>query len=129
MRLTIILLAAFGFAAAPAHAQPDLDEDGGFNERGVDRYDRTPDWNYRRGESAGKGAYYDGGRYGPRGLIGPEAAPWIGDAGEAAHALIASRGPARANRWFVRIADRNRDARLTDAEIALALTTIDGPAR
>ena len=70
MRLTIILLAALGFAAAPARAQPDVDADGGFSERGVDRHDRTPDWNYRRGETAGKGAYYDGGRYGPRGLIG-----------------------------------------------------------
>lgn len=129
MRLTIILLAALGFAAAPAQAQPDLDEDGGFNERGLDRHDRTPDWNYRRGETPGKGAYYDGGHYGPRGLIGAEAAPWLGDASDAARLLIATRGPASANRWFVRLADRDRDARLTDAEIALALETIGGSAR
>lgn len=123
-----LLLLAFMVAASPASAQVDLDEDGNFNERGVDRHDRTPEWNYRRGESTGEDAYYDGGRYGPRGLLGANVAPdpWLTDAGEPARAVIAARGPARANRWFVRLADRNRDARLTDAEIARALAEVRG---
>ena len=121
--LTIFIAAACGIAA-PARAQVDLDADGGFNERGVDRYDRTPDWNYRRGEAEGKGAYYDGGRYGPRGLLrGDALAPWL------SNAVVAGRSPARANRWFARLADRNRDARLTDEEIALALAKVGERAR
>lgn len=108
--------------AAPAAAQSD----DGFDDRGVDRHDRTPDWNYRRGEFAGKGAYYDGGRYGPRGLLRDDAAlhPWLAD--PAARGLALGRDPARANRRFARIADRNRDARLTDAEIAAALSASGG---
>lgn len=122
---TLFLAAAFLFAA-PAYAQVDLDADGGFNERGVDRNDRSPDWNYRRGEAIGKGAYYDGGRYGPRGLLGGTAAPdpWLLNGGDAARALVAARGPSRANRWFAKLADRDRDARLTDAEIARALAIV-----
>lgn len=126
MRLSIVLIAAAMFMLpGAAHAQAD----DGFDGRGVDRYDRTPDWNYRRGEAAGKGAYYDGGRYGPRGLLSADAAlhPWLSDL--AARSVIAARTPARANRWFARRADRNRDARLTDAEIALALATMNARAR
>lgn len=119
MRLSSILIAAAAaLAAAPAHAQAD----DGFDERGVDRHDRSPDWNYRRGEPAGKGAYYDGGRYGPRGLLREDAAlhPWLAEPG----ARAAASDPARANRRFVRRADRDGDARLSDAEIDLALATM-----
>ncbi len=69
MRLLPTLLAAsVCLVAVPAAAQD------GFDDRGVDRHDRTPDWKYRRGEAAGKGAYYDAGRYGPRGLTREAAA-------------------------------------------------------
>lgn len=104
MRLPLIMFAAVAFAAAPASAQVD----DGFDDRGVDRHDRAPDWNYRRGESAGKGSYYDGGRYGPRGLLSDSTAsyPWL------------------AERRFAKLADRNRDSRLTDEEIAFALNAV-----
>lgn len=128
MRLLTVLAAVAWIIAAPARAQVDLDPDGGFNERGVDRHDRSPDWNYRRGKTEGKDAYYDGGRYGPRGLLrGDALAPWLSEAG--AQAVVAGRSPARANRWFAKLADRNRDARLTDEEIALALAKVGGRAR
>ena len=88
-------------------------------DRGVDRHDRTPDWNYRRGESAGAGAYYDGGRYGPRGLLSADTpAPWLTQAGGPSR--LAANDAARANRRFMKLADRNRDDRLTDAEIGTA---------
>lgn len=124
MRLSSILIAAAtALAAAPANAQAD----DGFDERGVDRHDRSPDWNYRRGEPAGQGAYYDGGRYGPRGLLRDDVAlhPWLAHPG----ARTTARDAARANRRFARLADRNRDARLTDAEIALALASASRRAR
>jgi len=114
MRLSLILLAAL--AGAPASAQVD----DGFDDRGYDRNDRTPDWNYRRGESEGKGAYYGGGRYGPRGLLTQAAVldPWL------AGTDLAQLAPAKANRRFRKLADRNRDARLTDAEIFHALKRV-----
>ena len=117
MRLAFLLAAATAFAASvPVAAQPD----DGFDDRGVDRHDRTPDWNYRRGENEGKGAYYDGGRYGPRGLLTKKAAldPWL------AGTDLAQIAPAKANRRFRKIADRDRDARLTDAEIFDALKRV-----
>ena len=116
MRLAFLLLAAASIAL-PAHAQPYHDD--GFDDRGYDRNDRTPDWNYRRGESEGKGAYYDGGRYGPRGLRAGDALdPWL------AGTEFAGLDVAKANRRFLKLADRNRDARLTDAEISLALAKV-----
>lgn len=125
--LTILFAAATALAAAPATAQADaMSEDGGFDYRGVDRHDRAPDWNYRRGEYAGKGSYYDGGRYGPRGLLREDVAyPWLAETGQ----RIARRDAARANRRFARLADSNGDARLTDAEIAAALETAGGRPR
>ena len=126
MRLVLILIAALVGAAAPAAAQVD----DGFDDRGYDRQDRTPDWNYRRGEWPGKGAYYDGGRYGPRGLLGDGAAldPWLAEP-SAARAVLAARNPAKANRWFRKLADRDRDARLTDREIEAALVVVKTAAR
>lgn len=117
MRLLLLLAAATAFAvSAPVAAQPD----DGFDDRGVDRHDRTPDWNYRRGEGEGKGAYYDGGRYGPGGLLSQTTAldPWL------AGTDLAQLAPARANRRFRKLADRNRDARITDAEIFYALKRV-----
>ena len=49
MRLMLLIIAAAA-AAMPLHAQ----NDDGFDDRGVDRHDRTPDWNYRRGERRGR---------------------------------------------------------------------------
>lgn len=117
LRLSVFLFAvATSMVAASAGAQID----DGFDDRGVDRHDRAPEWNYRRGEAAGKGAYYDGGRYGPRGLLRDDVAyPWLDETG----ARVAGRDLMRANRRFARLADRDRDARLTDAEIAVALAT------
>ncbi len=130
MRLPfIIFAAATGWAVIAAAAPASAQVDDGFDDRGVDRHDRTPDWDYRRGESTGKGSYYDGGRYGPRGLLRDDVAlhPWLAD--PAASALASGRDPARANRRFARLADRNRDARLTDAEIATALAAAGGRPR
>lgn len=118
----LLFAAATALAAAPAPAQTD----DRFDDRGVDRYDRAPDWNYRRGEPAGKGAYYDGGRYGPRGLLRDDIAfPWLVETG----LRVAGRDPGRANRRFAKLADSNGDARLTDAEIAAALATAGGRSR
>ena len=116
MRLFPLLLAAC-LVATPGHAQ-GVDRDDGFDDRGVDRHDRAPDWNYRRGETEGKGAYYDGGRYGPHGLLGTQAVldPWL------AGAETAGLPHVKVNRDFRELAARNRDATLTDEEIALALT-------
>ena len=102
---------------ASAWAQPP----DAFDTPGFDRHDRTPDWNYRLGETDGPGAYYDGGRYGPRGLLGEEARldPWL------AEARVAARDPAKANRGFRKWADRNRDKRLTDAEIPLVVRGLE----
>ena len=123
MRLPLLLLTAL-VAASSAQAQ----NDDGFDDRGVDRHDRTPDWNYRGGERPGIGAYYDGGRYGPRGLLrSDELAPWLSEAGAAPQ--FAKRSPARVNRRFEKLADVNRDARLTDEEIAAALAKVGGRSR
>lgn len=146
MRIVLSLLAAAASCAAsvPAAAQTrGSDDNGGFDDRGYDRSDRTPDWNYRRGESEGKGAYYDGGRYGPRGLpanlSGPGAEtldPWLSRTDEGRGLVrkvfdkdgdgrIKTKAAVRANTWFRRYADTDRDLRLTDAEIRIALVTVE----
>lgn len=118
----ILLAAATAWTAVAATTAASAQSaDDGFDDRGVDRHDRTPDWSYRRGEPAGKGAYYDGGRYGPRGLLRDDVALM----GRSASA----RDATRANRRFAKIADRNRDGRLTDAEIGVALATASRRAR
>jgi hypothetical protein len=126
MRFVLILSAVLAGAATPLAAQVD----DGFDDRGYDRNDRAPDWNYRRGEWPGKGAYYDGGRYGPRGLLSDGAAldPWLAEPA-AARAVLAGRTPGKANRWFRKLADRDSDARLTDAEIEAALAAVKTAAR
>lgn len=140
MRLALTFLAAAcGLAAAaPASAQMRGGDDG-FDDRGYDRGDRTPDWNYRRGESEAKGAYYDGGRYGPRGIGGSgghRLDPWLGETDEGRGFVlrmfdsdrdgrIKGRGARRANIWFRRYADTDRDLRLTDPEIRMALVTLE----
>lgn len=126
MRLLLLLSAVLAGSAAPAAAQVD----DGFDDRGYDRNDRTPHWNYRHGEWPGKGAYYDGGRYGPRGLLSEGAAldPWLAEPA-AARAVLAGRTPVKANRWFRKLTDRYRDARLTDGEIEAALAAVQTAAR
>lgn len=137
MRLALALIAALA-VAAPAAGQR---YDEGFDDRGYDREDRTPDWKYRDGESEGKGAYYDGGRYGPRGIGGAggnRLDPWLSDTkgGERFVRLkferagrIRAATARRANIWFRRYADTNRDLRLTDPEIRIALVTVEKYAR
>lgn len=139
MRLALALIAALA-VATPAAAQR---YDEGFDDRGYDRNDRTPDWNYRNGESEGKGAYYDGGRYGPRGTGGigvNRLDPWLSDtpvggrfvrlmAGRERDGRIHAATVRRANTWFRRYADADRNLRPSDAEITTALMTIDKSAR
>lgn len=142
MRLALILLAAIAglTAAAPANAQMRGGDDG-FDDRGYDRNDRAPDWNYRRGESEGKGkgAYYDGGRYGPAGIGGTggdRLDAWLVDTDEGRSFVlrlydkdgdgrIKAGAANRANIWFRRYADTDRNLRLTDAEIRIALVTVE----
>lgn len=116
MHKLVPLLAAF-ILSAPLHAQPVGDDERGYDERGVDRDDRTPDWNYRSAERPAKGAYYDGGRYGPPARLADRAVldPWLSGTDYAALA------PKQANRSFRKRADRDGNARLTDEEISLAL--------
>lgn len=140
MRLALILAAAIALPAA-AHAQ-SRDEsglDGGaYDDRGVDRYDRTPDWNYRASEAPARGAYYDGGRYGTSGIGGRGGGrldPWLSVTTEGKSLVLARwdrdgdgrigrRAAREANDWFRRYADTDRDRRLTDAEIRTALVTV-----
>lgn len=137
-----LVLAAFAFAglafAAPASAQTRGADDG-FDDRGYDRHDRSPDWNYRRGESEGRGAYYDGGRYGPAGIRATAddgLDPWLSDTAEvrelvfrryakSGHGRVKPNAAIRANDWFRRYADTDRNLRLTDAEIRIALVRVE----
>lgn len=130
MRLvpTLLAAAAATIASLPVSAQMRAER--------VDRY-------YDR---EAPGADYDGGRYGPRGVGGiggsggGELDPWLSETAEGERFVlhvfdtdrdgrIKASAANRANTWFRRYADTNRDMRLTDAEIRIALVTVEKYAR
>lgn len=141
MRLAFFL-ALSAFVVAPASAQSRDEsrlDNGAFDDRGVDRYDRTPDWNYRNAEAPARGAYYDGGRYGAGGIGGRGADrldPWLSVTTEGKRYVLATwdsdgdgrigkRAARRANAWFRQYADTDGDRRLTDGEIRMALVAVE----
>lgn len=123
----VIVAAALSLAAAAA-AQP-VDDDGYYG-RGYQE-DRVPV------------ADYDGGRFGPVAVGGTGSAsldPWLSGTDEGARFVlrrfdrdgdgrIKPGAARRANVWFRRYADTDMDLRLTDAEIRIALVTVEKYAR
>lgn len=132
MRLAIL---AAVLLASPAAAQ-----DRGIDGYGYDREDRADRWRDRDADDYGtRTPRYLGSSYRLGGEGGRALDPWLAETPEgqrfmrlaypdARNGRISRRTARHANTAFRRYADGDRDMRLTDAEIRIALVTLENSA-